>query len=197
MTVNKSEESAMEALRKKLAAVSLDLRNTQLDLEDANDDLASAQEELQDTRARLSETELRLQNTQDALVASEHARQEANLDRVLARPPREQEVFVVLKFRSPQPLPVGGYRLFTLQEKAVERTLNQFIADHPELDAVVMDELRFDRSARGHNVFQHVKDDKKSPIKSSRRNFILKDDHTEDEMIEYISSVFNTHTRVQ
>lgn len=187
----------MEALRKKLAAVSLDLRNTQLNLEDANDDLASAQEELQDTRARLDETELRLQSTQDALVASERARQEANLDRILARPPRQQEVFVVLKFRSPQSLPVGGYRLFTLREKAVERTLNQFIADHPELDAIVMDELRFDRSARGHNVFQHVKDDKESPIKSSRRNFILKDGHTEDEMIEYITSVFNTHTREQ
>ncbi|CAO3572370.1 unnamed protein product [Mortierella alpina] len=189
----KSEDSTMEALRKKLEAVSLELRNTQLDLMDANDCLASTQEELEDTQAHLKETQLELQNAQEALANSERARQAANLDRILARPPRQQEVFVVLKFQSPQPLPVGGYRLFTLQEKAVERTLNQFIADNPELDAVVMDRLRFNRSPRGHNVFQQVKDDKKSPIKSSRRNFILKDDRTEDEMIEYITSVFKTH----
>ncbi|KAG0243824.1 hypothetical protein BG011_003071, partial [Mortierella polycephala] len=115
MTVNKSEESTMEALSKKLAAVSLDLRNTQLDLMDANDSLASTQEELEDTQAKLEETQLKLRNTQDALANSERARQ---VDRILTRPARQQEVFVVLKFRSPQPLPVGGYRLFTLQQKA-------------------------------------------------------------------------------
>ncbi|KAG0344293.1 hypothetical protein BGZ54_005925, partial [Gamsiella multidivaricata] len=148
---------------------------------------------LEDTQVKLDETQLELQNTQDALANSKRACRAANLDRILTRPPKQQEVFVVLKFRSPQPLPVGGYRLFTLQRKAVERTVNQFIADNLELDAVVMDELRFDRSPRGHNVFQHVKDDKNAPIKSSRRNFILKDGHTENEMIEYITSVFNTH----
>ena len=131
----------MEALVARLEAVSLDLRNTQLDLEDANDDLASAQEELEDTRAKLDETEFKLQNTRNALANSERARQEANRDRILTRPPRQQEVFIVLKFQSPQPLPVGGYRLFTLQQKAVDRTLSQFKADNPELDAIVMDEL--------------------------------------------------------
>jgi len=50
-------------------------------------------------------------------------------------------------------------------------------------------------STLGHNVFQRTKDDKNAPINSSRRNFILKDGHTEDEMIEYITSVFNTHTQ--
>lgn len=151
---------------------------------DANDGLASTQEELEDTQAKLDETQLELQNTQDSLANSERARQAANLDRILTRPPRQQEVFVVLKFRSPQPLPIGGYRLFTLQQKAVERTLNQFIAENLELDAVVMDKLRFDHSPRGHNVFQRIKDDKNAPIKSSRRNFILKDGYTEDEMVE-------------
>ncbi|KAF9969244.1 hypothetical protein BGZ73_008506 [Actinomortierella ambigua] len=170
---------------------------TQLELEGANDNLASAQEELEDIRAKLDETELKQQSTQDALATSETARHAANLDRIVARPPRQQEVFIVLKFRSPQPLPVGGYRLFTLQQKAVERTLNQFIADNPELDAVVMDKLRFYRSPRGHNVFQRIKDDKHAPIKSSRRNFILNDGHTEDEMVDYITSVFNIHTRGQ
>ncbi|KAF9531817.1 hypothetical protein EC957_002609, partial [Mortierella hygrophila] len=129
-------ESAIEALRIELAAVSLELRSTQLDLMDANDGLASTQEELEDTLAKLDETQLELQNTCDALTNSERARQEANRDRILTRPSRQQEVFVVLKFRSPQPLPVGGYRLFTLQQKAVDRTLNQFKADNPELDAI-------------------------------------------------------------
>ncbi|KAF8922905.1 hypothetical protein BGZ58_003602 [Dissophora ornata] len=155
----------MEALREQLAAISLELRNTQLDLMDAKECLA------------------------------ERARQTANRERVLMRSPRQQEVFVVLKFRSPQPLPIGGYRLFTVQRKAVDRKLSQFIADNRELDAVVMDELRFDPSPRGHNVFQRAKDDKDAPISSGRRNFILKDGHTEDEMIKYITSVFNTHTQ--
>ncbi|KAF8925304.1 hypothetical protein BGZ47_003379 [Haplosporangium gracile] len=85
-----------------------------LDLMDASDGLASTQEELEDTQAKLEETQLELQNTHDALVNIERARQAANIDHVLTRPPRQQEGFVVLKFQSPQPLPVGGYRLFTL-----------------------------------------------------------------------------------
>ncbi|KAF9544602.1 hypothetical protein EC957_011817 [Mortierella hygrophila] len=56
-----------------------------------------------------------------------------------------------------------------------------------------MDELRFNRSPRGHNVFQRIKDDKEAPIKSSRRNFVLKEGHTEDEMVEYITHVFKKH----
>ncbi|KAG0376615.1 hypothetical protein BGX24_007473 [Mortierella sp. AD032] len=194
MTVNKPQEPVLE-LAERLEAVSLILRNTQLDLEGANDDLASAQEELEVTLAKLAETQLELQNTRDALTNSERARQEANRDRILTRPPRQQEVFIVLKFQSPQPLPVGGYNLFTLQRKAVDRTLNQFKADNLELDAIVMDELRFNCSPRGHNVFQRIKDDKKAPIKSSRRNFVLKEGHTEDEMVDYITSVFSIHTR--
>ena len=160
-----------------------------------NDDLASAQEELEDTRIKLDETELKLENTQDALVASEEARRAANRDRVIARPESKQEVFAVLKFRRPQPLPVGAYRLFALQRKAVERTLDQFIANNPDLDAVEVDELRFDRSPRGQYVYQHMLDDKHAPIKFSRRRFVIKDGHTEDEMKTYILNVFNTHTR--
>ncbi|KAF8930931.1 hypothetical protein BGZ47_000326 [Haplosporangium gracile] len=194
-SVSASEESMLEALTARLEAVLLDLRNTQLDLEGVNDDLASAQEELEDTQIKLEETEFKLKNTQDALAASEEARRAANRDRILTRPPRQQEVFVVLKFRSPQPLLVGGYRLFTLQQKAVDRALIQFKADNPELDAIVLDELRFNRSPRGHNVFQCIKDDKEAPIKSSRRNFVLKEGHTEDEMVEYITHVFGIHTR--
>ncbi|KAF9992510.1 hypothetical protein BGZ79_002998, partial [Entomortierella chlamydospora] len=74
----------------------------------------------------------------------ERVRQAANLDRVLPCPLRGQEVFVVLKLRLPQPLHIGGYRLFSLQRKTVDRTLNQFITDHPELDAAAVEELRFD-----------------------------------------------------
>ncbi|KAF8928765.1 hypothetical protein BGZ47_001447 [Haplosporangium gracile] len=200
MTIKKpqtsaSEKSMLEGLAARLEAISLDLRNAQLDLEGVNDDLASAQEEHEDTRAKLEETELKLKNTQDALVASEEARRAANRDRVIARPESKQEVFAVLKFRRSQPLPEGAYRLFALQRKAVERTLDQFIANNPDLDAVEMDELRFDRSPRGQYVYQHMLDDKRAPIKFSRRRFVIKDGHTEDEMKTYVLNVFNTHTR--
>ncbi|KAK3811668.1 MAG: hypothetical protein J3R72DRAFT_428007 [Linnemannia gamsii] len=194
MTVNKLQESVSE-LAARLEAVSLYLRNTQLDLEGANDDLASAQEELEDTQIKLEETELKLKNTQDALAASEAARRAANRDRVIARPEGRQEVFAVLKFRRPQPLPVGAFRLFALQRKAVRSTLDQFIVRNPDLDAVEVDELRFDRSPRGQYVYQHMMDDKHAPIKFSRRRFVVKDGYTEDEMKTYILSVFNTHTR--
>ncbi|KAG0007669.1 hypothetical protein BGZ80_004381 [Entomortierella chlamydospora] len=142
----------------------------------------------------LTETQLELQNTKDALANSERARQEANQNRVLTRPHRKQEVFVVLRFQKPQPLPVGGFRIFALQRKAVDRTLTQFVADNPELDAAEVEELRFDRSPRGENVYQQMKDDKAAPIKFSRRNFILKDGKTEDEMVAYIQQVFRTYT---
>ncbi|KAF9922682.1 hypothetical protein BGZ67_010304 [Mortierella alpina] len=188
MTVdNTVEDLTMEELRKKLAAVSLELRNTQFDLMDANDDLASTQEELENTHAELAETQLELKNTKDALAV-------ANRDRILARPPRQQEVFVVLKFQNPKPLPIGGYRIFAVQRKAISSKLEQFIADHPELDAVEMPELRFDRSPRGHNVIQVMNADKAAPIKFSRRNFVLKDNKTtEDDMVAYITKTFNTH----
>ncbi|KAF9547947.1 hypothetical protein EC957_007460 [Mortierella hygrophila] len=205
MTIKKPQKSASaseEALTARLEAVSLDLRNTQLDLEGANDDLASAHEELEDTRVKLDETELKLKNTQDALVASENAlvaseeaRCAANHDRVIARPESKQEVFAVLKFRRPQPLPVGAFRLLARQRKSTQATLDQFIAKNPDLDAVEVDELRFDRSPRGQYVYQHMMDDKHAPIKFSRRRFVVKDGHTEDEMKTYILNVFNTHTR--
>ncbi|KAG0255542.1 hypothetical protein BGZ95_005737 [Linnemannia exigua] len=194
MTINEPQESVSE-LAARLEAVSLDLSNVQLDLEGANDDLASAQEELEDIRAKLDETELKLQNTKDALAASEAARRAANRDRVIARPESKQEVFAVLKFRRPQPLPVGAYRLFALQRKAIRSTLDQFIAKNPNLDAMEMDELRFDRSPRGQYVYQHMMDDKHAPIKFSRRRFVVKDGHTEDEMKTYILGVFNAHMR--
>jgi hypothetical protein len=101
----------------------------------------------------------------------------------------------VLKFRQSQPLPIGGYRLFALQRKSVDRTLDHFIAENPELDAIEVNELRFDRSPRGENVYQQMKDDKTAPIEFSRRNFILKEDKTEEEMIAYIQQIFNTHTQ--
>ncbi|KAF9206413.1 hypothetical protein BGZ49_002504 [Haplosporangium sp. Z 27] len=53
--------------------------------------------------------------------------------------------------------PVGGFRFFALHRKAVDRTLNQFIADIPKLDAVEVEELRFDRSTGGESVYQQMK----------------------------------------
>ncbi|KAG0243751.1 hypothetical protein BG011_003084, partial [Mortierella polycephala] len=194
---DKSEESAVEELREKLAAVSLELEAKKQELEESNDDLASALEELEDTQTQLEETQLALKNTEAARANSEQLRLAGNRERVVMRQPRFQEVFVVLKFRSPRPLSDGGgYQLFTRQKRAVDRALSQFITKNPELDAVVMDELRFESSPRGHNVLMRIKEDKDAPIDSSRRNFILKEGRTEDEMITYITGVFNTHTRV-
>ncbi|KAF8967582.1 hypothetical protein BGZ46_000132 [Entomortierella lignicola] len=201
-TSTAQEDPAVEALRKELAAVKLDLRNTRQNLLDAEDDIESTQVHLDAALSNLAERELELENTKIALANSEHARLntericlEANRDRVLSRPHRKQEVFVVLKFREPQPLPIGGYRLFALQRKAVKSTLDQFIADNPELDAIEVDELHFDRSPRGQYVYQQMKDDAEAPIEFSRRNFVLKKGCTEDKMIEYITNVFNTHVQ--
>ncbi|KAF9410999.1 hypothetical protein BGZ76_005403 [Entomortierella beljakovae] len=203
MTVAKvQEDPAIEELRRKLAAVTLQLGNTQLDLMDAKDDLESSKADLDTALSSLLEKKRELENTKAALASSERARLnsehaclEANRDRVLSRPHGKQEVFIVLKFQQPQPLPVGGYRLFALQRKAVDRTLNQFIGDNPELDAVEAEGLRFDRSPRGENVYQQMKGDKAAPIEFSRRNFTLKDGRSEKEMISYIQKVFSTHTQ--
>ncbi|ORZ04715.1 hypothetical protein BCR41DRAFT_400970 [Lobosporangium transversale] len=64
----------------------------------------------------------------------------------------------------PQPLPVGGYRLFALQRKAVDRNLDQFITDNPDLNSFEITELRFNGSPRGENVYLQMKDDMAVPI---------------------------------
>ncbi|KAF8926156.1 hypothetical protein BGZ47_002886 [Haplosporangium gracile] len=175
------------------------LDETELKLQNSQDALAASE-----AARRASETTLRsaLHDTHDALATSEAARHasetalhSANRDRVIARPDSKQEVFTVMKFRRPQLLPVGAFRLFALQRKAVRSTLDQFIAKNPDLDAVEVDELRFDRSPGGQYVYQHMMDDKDAPIKFSRRRFVVKDGHTEDDMKTYILNVFNTHTR--
>ncbi|KAF9344778.1 hypothetical protein BGX26_003927 [Mortierella sp. AD094] len=77
----------------------------------------------------------------------------------------------------------------------VKRTLTRFKARKPELDAVEMEQLWFERSPRGQFVFQHMLDDRNAPIEFSRRNFALKKKETEEEMIEYITCIFNTNTQ--
>ncbi|KAF8970750.1 hypothetical protein BGZ46_010403 [Entomortierella lignicola] len=222
----------IDKLQEKVAALTLQLRNTQLDLMDVKDDLESTQADLDTALSNLvekeqelknselafanseyarqvakaelneelsahAETKLKLQNIKNELVNSERARQEANRNRVLPRPPKDQEVFVVLRFKKPQPLPVGGFRIFAQQRKLIDIKVNQFIADNPELDAVKVKELRFDPSPRGENVIQHMKRDKDAPIKLKYRSFVLRgNDNTEPEMIEYITKVFHTYTRV-
>lgn len=73
--------------------------------------------------------------------------------------------------------------------------MDQFVTKNPELDAVEVNELRFDGSPRGQYVYQHMMEDKDAPIEFSHRRFIIWGDHKEDEVIKYILSVFNTHTR--
>ncbi|KAF9426122.1 hypothetical protein BGZ76_002902 [Entomortierella beljakovae] len=215
------EELTVEAIRKKLNAVSLELRNSRLELTDSQEDLEFAQSELETMQTSLSETQLELQNikdalanseqarrialsslaetqldlqnARDALANSEHSRREANQNRVISRPRKEQEVFAVLKFQKPQDLPTGGFRIFAQQRKVIDHTLDQFIADNPKLAAIEVKELRFDPSPRGENVIQHMRRDKDAPIKLKNRSFVLKDPK-EEMMIEYITAVYKTHT---
>ncbi|KAF9343087.1 hypothetical protein BGX26_006287, partial [Mortierella sp. AD094] len=149
-----TDEPIIEALRRKLAAVSLELRNTKLDLMDARDNLESCQADLDAATSSLKEKELELQNTKDALHNSQQARRADKRNQVVPRSYKLEEVFVVLRFQQSQSLPVGGYRLFTWQGMAVDRALRQFFADHSDLDASEVEELRFDRSPRGENVYQ-------------------------------------------
>jgi len=75
--------------------------------------------------------------------------------------------------------------------------MRQFIDDHPDLEGVEMVTSRFDNSPRGHFVYQRMKADQEAPIEFSHRyhhNFALKEGRAEEEMVTYITSVFNTHT---
>ncbi|KAF9353562.1 hypothetical protein BGX26_008665 [Mortierella sp. AD094] len=166
-TTKTKQERDIEALRRKLDAVSLEL-------EDVKDEL---------------------KNTKDALAASVRSSLEANRHRVIDRPHRNQEVFVILKFQQPQPLPDGAYRLFWRQQKAVDRVLDELIAKNPKFGAIRMEELRFECSPRGQFVYQHMKDDKSAPIEFSRTHSILKDGKTEEEMVAYVRQVFHMHTQ--
>ncbi|KAF9905909.1 hypothetical protein BX616_000892 [Lobosporangium transversale] len=93
MTVIKSQEElaiepiesiesidSIEELRRKLAAVTLELRNTQLDLMDTKDDLESSQADLDAALSNLEEKELELKNTKLAPANSEYARQVAKVE---------------------------------------------------------------------------------------------------------------------
>ncbi|KAF9991923.1 hypothetical protein BGZ80_008819, partial [Entomortierella chlamydospora] len=163
-TRTEPEEPAIEAIGRKLAAVTLELGKTRLELTDTQEDLESTQAELETVQSSLAETHLELQNTKAALTNSERARQTANRDRVLPRSHGKQEIFVVLKFQNPQELPIGGYCLFAVQRNAVNGAIKQFKTKNPELDAVEIEELRFDRSPRGENVYQQMKYDNAAPI---------------------------------
>ncbi|KAF9999548.1 hypothetical protein BGZ80_002866 [Entomortierella chlamydospora] len=117
----------------------------------------------------------------------------ANRDRVLPRPLKEQEVFVVVKFQIPQKLSIGGFRIFTLQRQTVDRRLKKLIADNNKLGSVELKMLRFDPSLRGENAIQHMRRDKDAPIEFNNRSFVLRG-NSNIEMIEYITKVFNAYT---
>ncbi|KAF9369651.1 hypothetical protein BGX21_005847, partial [Mortierella sp. AD011] len=149
------EESDIEALRRKLAAVTLELT-------DARKDLESAQAELETVQSSLTESRLELQNTKEALATSEHACQAANIEleeanrhRVHPRPDEQrEEVFVVLRFRQPKQLPDGkwlSYHFLARQRKAIDKVIENYKAKHPELDAVEIEELRVDPTPRAQN----------------------------------------------
>ncbi|KAF8944868.1 hypothetical protein BGZ46_006155 [Entomortierella lignicola] len=193
MTTTKStetaqEDPAVEALRKGLAAIALELERKQADLES--------------TQTKLETVQPSLTATQVALDASERARQTANSEleeanRSSRKPTAiesiREEVFVVLRFRQPKPLPEGGgYHFLARQRKAVDRVIKSYKAKHPELDAIEI--LRIEPTARAQNLYLKMKVDAEAPIELSRQNFILKKDYKEDKMIEYITQIFSLYT---
>ncbi|KAF9998521.1 hypothetical protein BGZ80_006764 [Entomortierella chlamydospora] len=171
----------LESTQADLDAALSSLEENDLELKNSKFALANSEYACQGTKAELdkelsshAETKLKLHSIKDTLVNSERARQEANRNRILPRPPKEQEVFVV----------------------TVDHVLKQFIADNANLDPIELKELWFDPSPRGENVIQHMRRDKDAPIKLTNRSFVLRDDNnTESEIIEYITKVFNTYTK--
>ncbi|KAF8954709.1 hypothetical protein BGZ46_002839 [Entomortierella lignicola] len=165
------EDLAVEALRKGLAAITLELKKKQEELE-------SGQAELEAVQSSLAESHLELQDTKDAFATSERARlaaglelEEANRHRVHSRPDGQQE-----------------------ERKAVDQVIESYKARYPELDAVEM--LRVDPTPRAQNVHMQMKADADAPIKFSRQNFILKNGKSEDEMIAYIQQAFSAYAPV-
>ncbi|KAF9172170.1 hypothetical protein BGX21_006281 [Mortierella sp. AD011] len=191
-------EEALESTQADLDVALSNLVERELELENTKAALANSEHARQDARAELdkepsghAKTKLELQNIKDTLVNCERARQEANRNRVLPRPPKEQEVFAVVKLQIPQP----RFRIFTIQRQTVGRILKQFITDNADLDPIELKKLRFDPSPRGENIIQHMRRDKNAPIKLTNRSFVLRDKNTEPEMIEYITKAFNTYTK--
>ncbi|KAF9163133.1 hypothetical protein BGX20_001431 [Mortierella sp. AD010] len=198
------EDPAVEALRKGLAAITLELNKKQEELESARAELEAvqsslqgelescspiSQQELQDTKVALATSERDLQATNLELV-------EANRHRVHPRPDEQQEeVFVVLRFRQPKPLPDGAYHFLARQRKAIDQVIENYKAKHSELDAVEIEELRVGPTPRAKNVYMRMKVDAEAPIEFSRQNFILKDGKTESEMIAYIHRAFSAYTQ--
>ncbi|KAG0289801.1 hypothetical protein BGZ98_003713, partial [Dissophora globulifera] len=85
------------------------------ELAEAEEDPVACQTDLETIASSLTETELELKNTKAVLANSEQACHKVNCNCIITHPENKQEVFVVLKFRHPQPLPDGVYCLFTLQ----------------------------------------------------------------------------------
>lgn len=134
---------------------------------DVRDDLESYQADLATRISRLANTELKLKSYMDAIATTKRALQAANRDRIVARRPREQDVFVVLKFQKLMPLPIGAYRISWCSAKPMKIHWSSFIADRPELDVIEMEGLHFDRSPRGYNVMQAMDADSDSASSDS------------------------------
>ncbi|KAG0001432.1 hypothetical protein BGZ80_003447 [Entomortierella chlamydospora] len=191
-----STQANLDAALSNLEEKDLELKNSELALANSEYTRQVTKAELDKERSSHAETKLELQNIKGALVNTERTLQEANQNRVLPRPPKDQEIFIVLKFNNLQPSPVGGFRIFAQQRKVIDGRIKQFITDNPELDAVEVKELRFDPSPREENVIQHMRRDKDAPIKLTNRSFVLRGEkNTEPEMIAYIREVFHTYTK--
>ncbi|KAF8947932.1 hypothetical protein BGZ46_005460, partial [Entomortierella lignicola] len=94
-------EKALESTQADLDEALSNLAEREFEFKNTMTALANSEQARLETRTELDKelsnhtrTKLELQNMKEALANSERARQEANANRVLPRPPREQEVFV-------------------------------------------------------------------------------------------------------
>ncbi|KAF9102673.1 hypothetical protein BGX27_010910 [Mortierella sp. AM989] len=123
-------KDGLEFTQADLDAALSDLEENELEFKNSKLALANSEYARQGTKVELdkelsshAETKLKLQNIKDALVNSERARQEANRNRVLPRPSKEQEVFVVVQFQTPQ----SRFCIFTMQRQTIDRVLKHFV----------------------------------------------------------------------
>ncbi|KAG0354491.1 hypothetical protein BGZ54_001624 [Gamsiella multidivaricata] len=154
--------------------------------------------EIEKLQASLAALALELRNTRQDLVKQASTQQLPVSKRrnLSSKPPGMFLPTLKAHSRQRDKTKYCEYKLFMRQRRAVKRTLDRFKARNPDLDAVEMEELRFERSPRGQFVYQYMLDDKNAPIEFSRyHSFALKEKKTEEEMIEYITRIYNTNTQ--
>ncbi|KAF9098492.1 hypothetical protein BGX27_000791 [Mortierella sp. AM989] len=102
-----STQANLDVVLSNLDEKDLELKNSELALANCEYARQMTKAELDKELSSHAETKLEPKNIKGALVNSERARQEANRDRVMPCPHKEQEVFVVIKKLRFDPSPRG------------------------------------------------------------------------------------------